>query len=70
MGFLHAWVGYNTNPNAPANPQFVMAQTIAFTGTITSTGQSISLNANPGFTTPASSKGNGAGWGQLTLTCS
>jgi hypothetical protein len=67
-GFLHAWVGYKTNPNAPANPQYVMAQTIAFTGSIASTGQSISLNANPGGTTSAS--GNQNGWGQLTLDCS
>jgi hypothetical protein len=67
-GFLHAWVGYNTNPNAPGNLQYVFAQTFAFTGTITSTGQSISINANPGGTTSAS--GNQNGWGQLTMTCS
>jgi hypothetical protein len=69
-GFLHAWVGYNTNPNGPApgSSQYVMAQTIAFTGSITSTGQSVSLNANPGSATSAS--GNQNSWGELTLDCS
>ena len=67
-GFLHAWVGFNTNPNAPGNPQYVIAETIAFTGTVTSTGQSISINANPGGTTSASGHQNG--WGQLNVNCS
>jgi hypothetical protein len=69
-GFLHAWFGFNSV--GVGSPQQVQAQTIAFTGTITSAGpyngESISINANAGGTTSASGHQNG--WGQLTMVCS
>jgi hypothetical protein len=61
-GKSHVWYGLSYN----ANGQFYFGETIMFSGA--GPAGSLSLTANPGFTTSAS--GHNSGWGQLTLTCS
>jgi len=63
-GHTHLWFGQNSNPTGKAQGYF--GETISFNGS--GPGGSISITANPGFSSSAS--GNLNQWGQVKVTCS